>query len=83
MNARIPGKHGEVGKVELIGEMGHGSAMHLTAIGDAVNTASRLESATKEFGAELVISEEVVKGKDVRPLYIYAENKKDDAPATA
>ena len=43
----------------IIGEMGHGSAMNLTAIGDAVNTASRLESATKEFGAELVVSEEV------------------------
>ncbi|WP_341704515.1 adenylate/guanylate cyclase domain-containing protein [Ferrovibrio sp.] len=43
----------------IVGEMGHGGAMHLTAIGDAVNTASRLESATKEFGAELVVSEEV------------------------
>jgi adenylate cyclase len=43
----------------IVGEMGHGGAMNLTAIGDAVNTASRLESATKEFGAELVISEEV------------------------
>ncbi|MFN4311528.1 MAG: adenylate/guanylate cyclase domain-containing protein [Ferrovibrio sp.] len=43
----------------IVGEMGHGSAMHLTAIGDAVNTASRLESATKDFGAELVISAEV------------------------
>lgn len=43
----------------IVGEMGHGAALHLTAVGDAVNTASRLESATKEFGAELVISEEV------------------------
>lgn len=43
----------------IVGEMGHGSTMNLTAIGDAVNTASRLESATKEFGAELVISAEV------------------------
>ncbi len=32
---------------------------------------------------EVVISEEVVKGKDVRPLYIYSERKKDEAPATA
>jgi len=44
----------------IVGEMGHGSAMHLTAVGDAVNTASRLESATKDFAAELVISAEVV-----------------------
>lgn len=43
----------------IVGEMGHGSAMHLTAVGDAVNTASRLESATKDFGAELVVSAEV------------------------
>ncbi|NMA99546.1 MAG: ATP-dependent Clp protease ATP-binding subunit ClpX [Phyllobacteriaceae bacterium] len=31
---------------------------------------------------EVVISEEVVRGKDVRPLYIYSE-RKDEAPATA
>lgn len=43
----------------IVGEMGHGSAMHLTAVGDAVNTASRLETATKDFSAELVISAEV------------------------
>ena len=43
----------------IVGAMGHGSVLHLTAVGDAVNTASRLESATKEFGAQLVISEEV------------------------
>ncbi len=41
----------------IVGEMGHGRAIGLTAIGDAVNTASRLESATKDFGAELVISD--------------------------
>ncbi|HEV7278141.1 MAG TPA: ATP-dependent Clp protease ATP-binding subunit ClpX [Devosiaceae bacterium] len=32
---------------------------------------------------EVVISEEVVNGKDARPLYIYAERKKEDAPASA
>jgi len=32
---------------------------------------------------EVVISEEVVEGKDVRPLYIYAERKKEDTPASA
>jgi len=32
---------------------------------------------------EVVISDEVVRGKDVRPLYIYSERKKEDAPATA
>ncbi len=32
---------------------------------------------------EVVISAEVVEGKDVRPLYIYAERKKEEAPASA
>jgi ATP-dependent Clp protease ATP-binding subunit ClpX len=32
---------------------------------------------------EVVISEEVVKGKDVRPLYIYSDRKKDDVPVGA
>ena len=32
---------------------------------------------------EVVISEDVVRGKDVRPLYIYSERNKDEAPATA
>ena len=32
---------------------------------------------------EVVISEEVVNGKDVRPLYIYAERKKEEASASA
>jgi len=43
----------------IVGEMGYGPATHLTAIGDAVNTASRLEAMTKEFGAQLVASESV------------------------
>ncbi len=43
----------------IVGEMGHGKAVTLTAIGDAVNTASRIEALTKEFGAELVLSESV------------------------
>jgi adenylate cyclase len=40
----------------VVGEMGYGPALHITAIGDVVNAASRLESATKELGVELVIS---------------------------
>lgn len=43
----------------IVGEMGYGSATSLTAIGDAVNTASRLEAMTKEFDAQLVISDPV------------------------
>jgi adenylate cyclase len=44
----------------IIGEMGYGGTSSITAIGDAVNTASRLEGLTKEYGCELVVSETVV-----------------------
>lgn len=43
----------------IVGEMGYARATTLTAIGDAVNTASRLETLTKEYGAELVVSKAV------------------------
>jgi adenylate cyclase len=43
----------------IIGEMGYGNAINITAIGDSVNTASRLETMTKDYGAQLVVSEEV------------------------
>ena len=44
----------------IVGEMGYGGATAMTAIGDAVNTASRLEELTKEYTVELVVSEAVV-----------------------
>ncbi|QQS11340.1 MAG: adenylate/guanylate cyclase domain-containing protein [Rhodospirillales bacterium] len=44
----------------IVGEMGHGRTVTLTAIGDTVNTASRLESMTKELGCVLVVSQELV-----------------------
>jgi adenylate cyclase len=54
----------------IIGEMGYGHATGLTAIGDSVNTASRLEAMTKEFGVQLVFSEDVARhaGIDTEPL---------------
>lgn len=53
----------------VLGEMGWGSARGLTAIGDCVNTASRLESMTKDYAAELIISEDVERncGLDLSP----------------
>ena len=44
----------------IVGEMGYGSATAITAIGDAVNTASRLETLTKTYDCQLVVSEETV-----------------------
>jgi adenylate cyclase len=44
----------------IVGEMGYGSAAAITAIGDAVNTASRFENLTKTYDCELVVSEETV-----------------------
>jgi adenylate cyclase len=44
----------------IVGEMGYARATHLTAIGDTVNIASRLETLTKELVAELVVSQELL-----------------------
>jgi len=40
----------------ILGEIGFGASRSLTAIGDTVNTASRLESATKVLGCTLCVS---------------------------
>jgi adenylate cyclase len=44
----------------IVGELGYGRSAHLTAIGDTVNVASRLESLTKDLGVELVVSEDLL-----------------------
>jgi adenylate cyclase len=49
----------------IVGEMGFAPALSLTAIGDTVNTASRLESATKEENVQLLISETVALGAEL------------------
>jgi len=49
----------------IVGEMGFPPALSLTAIGDTVNTASRLESATKEENCQLLISETVALGAEL------------------
>jgi adenylate cyclase len=45
----------------VVGRMGYGTTIHVTAIGDTVNVASRLQDSTKEYHCQLVISEEVAK----------------------
>jgi adenylate cyclase len=44
----------------IVGEMGYGTAISITAVGDSVNTASRIESLTKTYACQLVVSEAVV-----------------------
>ena len=43
----------------VVGRMGYGDAVYLTAVGDTVHVAARLEALTKEYDCELVISEAV------------------------
>ena len=48
----------------ILGEMGYGEARGLTAVGDTVNAASRLEGMTKDFGVQLVVSQTVMDGAE-------------------
>jgi len=43
----------------IVGRMGYGEGAQLTAVGDTVNVAARLEQLTKEYDCALVMSEEV------------------------
>jgi adenylate cyclase len=45
----------------VVGRMGYGPGVYLTAVGDTVHVASRLEQLTKEYDCELVITEEVAR----------------------
>jgi adenylate cyclase len=49
----------------IVGEMGYGRAISLTAVGDTVNTASRLETLTKELACQLVVSDAVARAAGV------------------
>ncbi len=44
----------------IVGEQGHANLRGITVVGDVVNTASRIEGMTKDYQAQLVISEEVL-----------------------
>lgn len=45
----------------IIGDMGYGRTRSLTAVGDTVNVASRLQTLSKSYRCELVVSEDVLR----------------------
>jgi adenylate cyclase len=49
--------HGEV----IVGNVGHPRRMEFTVLGDGVNLAARLESATKQFHTDILVGEQVEK----------------------
>ena len=64
----------------VIGNMGSDTRFDYTAIGDAVNTAARLESGTKEAGTDILIGEstESLCGYQLRqlePMYVKGKEK--------
>jgi len=58
-------------------------ARGLRSIMEAILLDTMYDLPSLEGVEEVVISEEVARGKDVRPLYIYSERKKEDMPAGA
>ncbi len=85
MNAEFAAELGEPLRIAMglhvgpavVGDMGYGSAVGLTAVGDAINVASRLESEAKDRDVEAVVSTALLagaglatEGRDIRQIAI-------------
>jgi class 3 adenylate cyclase/hemoglobin-like flavoprotein len=67
----------------LIGRVGHPEKLDFTVIGDAVNIASKIEAANKEYGTRFLVSDELVDpireslrfGRDLGPSPLSGQEK--------
>ena len=65
----------------VIGNMGSDTRFDFSGIGDAINVAARLESATKEVGEDILIGHETAKSVDfslklLKPIKVKGKRKK-------
>lgn len=75
-----------LGRIGVVGETG--ATQRITALGDTVNTASRLESACKTLGCQLVISEQTALGSGLavtggRPDRIAVKGREEEVEILA
>ncbi len=58
----------------IVGDMGYGNAVGLTAVGDGINVASRLESEAKDRDVEAVVSAALLTraGREVPPWRVHS-----------